>query len=281
MRIKNHYYCLIAGLPELIPDQTKLRFSPGEFREYLFEELKGADLELVITLYLPHDHSNLLSLLQKNNDPFNPLGNYSSEFLEEAIKEPEKLPEYMQRFVLAFKNESPLFENLSWENQLTQEYYFYAMKLKNKFLSQWFEFEWKLKNVMTGLITRKFDRPLDGELIGDDALTKTIKKSHARDFGIGNEFPEVEILIGIFEKTDLIECEKEIDMLKWKHIDQLNTFNYFTIEVILGYVLKTEMVDRWLQLDEETGREMYKKLLDDLKNSFKFPKEFSINGRKG
>ena len=281
MRVKNHYYCLIAGLPELIPDQTKLRFSPGEFKEYLFEELKKPDLELVKILYLPHDHHNLLNILQKNDKPFDTLGNYSSEFWEEAVKEPEKLPAYMERFIHAFKNESPLHEKLSWENQLTWEYYLYAAGIKNDFLSQWFDFEWKLNNVMTALMARKHERPVEGELVGEDMLTKTIRKSHARDFGIANEFPEVETLISIFEKTDLIEREKEIDLLKWKHIDQLNTFNYFTIEVILGHVLKTEMVDRWLQLDEETGREMFKKLLDDLKNSFKFPKEFNINGRKG
>ena len=281
MRVKNHYYCLIAGLPELIPDQTKLRFSPGEFREYLFEELKGTDLELVKTLYLPHDHKNLLVLLQKKDEPFDTLGNYSSEFLEEALKEPEKLPEYLEKFIHAFRDESPLHEKLSWENQLTCEYYHHLTGLENKFLSEYFEFDWNLKNVMTGLVTRKHDRPLEGELIGEHALTKAISKSHARDFGIANDFPEVESLISIFEKTDLLEREKEIDLLKWKHIDQLNTFNYFTIEVILGHVLKTEMVDRWLQLDEETGRKMFNQLLDDLNNSFKFPKEFNINGRKG
>ncbi len=281
MRIKNHYYCLIAGLPELIPDQTKLKFSLGEFKEYLFEELKNPDLELVKTLYLPHDHRNLLNILQKKNKAFDPNGNYSIEFLEEAIKEPEKLPAYMERFVHAFKDDTPLHEKLSWENQLTWEYYRYATGIKNDFLSHWFEFEWKLKNVMTALMARKHERPVEGELLGEDMLTKTIRKSHARDFGIANEFPEIETLISIFEKTNLIEREKEIDLIKWKHIDQLSTFNYFTIEVILGHVIKTEMVDRWLQLDEETGREMFKQLLNNLKSSFKFPKEFNINGRKG
>jgi len=280
MRLKNHYYCIIAGLPELIPDQTKLRFSPGEFKEYLLEALKESDIKLVKTLYLQHDHRNLLNLLQKKDEAFDPLGNYSNEFLKEAIKEPEKLPAYLERFIQAFKNESPLHEKLSWENQLTWEYYRYVTDIRNNFLPEYFGFEWNLKNVMTGLMTRKNNRPVEGELIGEDMIAHSIRKSHARDFGIANEFPEVEILISISEKTDLLEREKEIDLLKWKHIDQLNTFNYFTIEVIMGHVLKIEMVDRWLQLDEETGRKMFKMLLDDLNNSFKFPKEFNINGRK-
>ena len=258
MRAQNQYYCIIAGLPELIPDQTKLHFSPEEFKEYLFEEIKESDLELLKTLYLPHDHQNLLNFLHKKDVPFDPLGNYSREFLEEAIKEPEKLPAYLEHFIHAFKNESALHEKLSWENQLTWEYYRYLKDLKNKFLSEFFSFEWNLKNVMTGLMARKNDRPVEGELIGDDMITNSIRKSHARDFGIANEFPEVENLINISEKTSLLEREKEIDLLKWKHIDQLNTFNYFTIEVILGHVLKTEMVDRWLQLDEETGRKCSK-----------------------
>ncbi|MCF8302056.1 MAG: DUF2764 domain-containing protein [Bacteroidales bacterium] len=280
MRIIKHYYSLVAGLPELILEQNKLQFSPGEFKEYLHEEIDGKDLELVKVLYLPHDNFNLLNLLQKSEEPFNDMGNYSHDLLEEEKKEPSQLPQYMQKFIINYLNETTLDENMSWENQLTGLFYDYITSLKNDFLDKWFEFERNVKNVMAGLMARKYDHPLEGELIGHEAITESIRKSHARDFGLANDFPEVEKLLHIFDKENLLEREKDIDQLKWQYIDELNTFNYFTIEVILGYVIKLNMVNRWMQLDEETGREMFNKLLEELRNSFEFQKEFDINGRK-
>lgn len=280
MRIKKHYYCLVAGLPELIPEQNKLQFAPGEFKNYLHEEINGNDLDLIRALYLPYDNFNLLNILQKRDEPIDVMGNFGPDELEEEIKEPGRLPAYVQKFILSFKSETPFYEDMSWENQLTALYYDYATSFNNDFLNRWFEFERTTKNVMTGLMARKYEYPLEGELIGKDSITASIRKSHARDFGLTNDFPGIEKLLHVFDKENLLEREKDIDQLKWQYLDDLNTFNYFSIEVILGYVIRLDMVNRWMQLDEETGREMFNKLLEELRNSFEFQKEFDINGRK-
>lgn len=280
IRMPKHYYCLVAGLPELILEQEKIRFSPEDFRDQLLEEIHATDLEYVHVLYLPHDHNNLLNLLRKENKPFDALGNYSLEFLEDEIKEPGKLPTYLQKFIVNFKEDTPVYEDMSWENQLTSLYYDHATSLKNHFLVQWFHFDRNVNNVMAGLMARKYDHPLKGELIGHDLITESIRKSHARDFGLANDFPEIEDLLQIFDNENIQEREKNIDMLKWQHLDDLNTFNYFTIEKILGYVIKLNMVDRWMRLDEETGQIIFNKLITELKNSFELLKEFKINGRK-
>jgi hypothetical protein len=33
--------------------------------------------------------------------------------------------------------------------------------------------------------------------------------------------------------------------LTWDEIDRLNLFNYFSIEVVLGYTLKLLIIERW------------------------------------
>ena len=39
--------------------------------------------------------------------------------------------------------------------------------------------------------------------------------------------------------------------------------------VALGYVAKLKIVDRWLSLDEETGRELFRRLVSEVKGTFR------------
>ena len=55
----------------------------------------------------------------------------------------------------------------------------------------------------------------------------------------------------------------------WEKIGNLTTFNYFDIDAILGFITKLNIVARWYKLDEQTGREMFKKLVDEVRGTFK------------
>ena len=41
------------------------------------------------------------------------------------------------------------------------------------------------------------------------------------------------------------------------------------MEAILAFVAKLKIVDRWLTLDEEQGKEMFKRLVDEVRGTFK------------
>ena len=74
----------------------------------------------------------------------------------------------------------------------------------------------------------------------------------------------------------LPEREKAIDRIKWNYIDELNTFNYFTVEVVLGYLLKWILLNRWTRMDAERGRQGIETLVEALENSLEFPKKFTL-----
>ena len=78
----------------------------------------------------------------------------------------------------------------------------------------------------------------------------------------------------------MIKRERAIDQIRWDYLDELNTFNYFTVEVILAQVIKLRMILRWIRLDEPTGRELFRKFIDNLNNSYTFDKEFDIKKKK-
>ncbi len=271
-----YYYYLVAGLPDIILEQSKLAVSLEDFKQELQVHLHPDDYQLLEKLFLPADNQNVLNMLLKNGKEFITSGRYTFDELEDEIKEPKTLPDYLITFILHFKSSQPVYAEMSWEDQLTTLYYEHTSKASNDFLRSWFEFERDVKNILTGLTARRHKIPVENLLIGDNLVTQGIRRSHARDFGLGAGFAFVDKLIQVSENSNLLEREKAIDQLRWAYIDELNTFNYFTVEFILGFVLKLGMVERWMKLDKKSGEEMFLRLLKDLENSYEFTKEFSV-----
>ena len=274
--MKRNYYYLVAGLQDITLDIHKLQFDQLAFREELRTELHPDDYKLVENLFLPFDNINLLNLLEKNDKPFNEKGNFSKERLEDNIKEPADLPKYMMQFITAFKNKEPVFEEMKPEDELNTLFYDYILeKEKNPFLHDWFQLELNIKNIMIALNARKYKVPYENKIIGTGETSEMIRKSHARDFGLGGELDYMEELSAIAKKDDVKEREQAIDELKWKYLDEEIFFHYFTIEKILAFTIKLGMIERWLGIDKEHSNEMFKKLLKELQESYELPEKFT------
>jgi hypothetical protein len=277
---KRNYYYLVAGLPDIVLDQKKLPFTLTELKLELQYHLHPKDYQLVEYLFLPYDNINLLNILLKNDAAFNPLGNFSESFLTEEIKEPENLPGYMVKFLEAYREEIPLHPNLSLENQLTWLYFDFMLEQKNEFLRELFGTIRNINNIFAIYNARKFGLNIENQMIGDYELTEAARKTTSKDFGLANEIEPIDEIIGIYENNDILEQEISIDLLKWRHMNNLNTFNYFTIEYILAYVLEFMMVERWSSLDTEQSKITFKKMLTELEDSIQFSKDFNINEKR-
>jgi hypothetical protein len=278
--LKRNYYYLVAGFPDIVLDQKKIPFSIAELKQELKYHLHPDDYRLVEYLFLEYDNINFLNLLQKKEAEFIPLGNYDENFFIDEIKEPEEMPDYMKKFLEAWQEENPVHPKLSPENQLTWLYYDFMISQKNEFLKEWFTSLRDVKNIFAVYNSRKFGFNIENQMIGDYELTEAAKRTAAKDFGMANELPYIDQIIGIHENPDIVEQELSFDLLKWNYLDKLNTFNYFTIEQILAFVIKFIMVERWSKLDAEPSKEFFKKMLNDLENSFQFSKDFNINEKR-
>ena len=277
MNTKREYHYLVAGLPDIVIGQSKVALKVADFKAELRHFLHPEDFDLVEMLFLRFDNQNLLNLLQKTDAPWDAMGKFSPEQLEQGMDDAAiGLPEYLKVFHAAFKDDTPLVTGMSWENQLTQLYYDHVIDHTDDFLKAWFTFERDLKNILAAISARRHDLPLEGQLIGKNEVTEAVRKSHARDFGLANEHPYLEKLLKIEEQTDILDRERTITQLKWSQIDDLNTFNYFTIDKILGFLLKLISFERWANLDPETGKEIFRKKIAALEHSFDFSKEFEI-----
>jgi len=278
--LKRNYYCLVAGLPDIIIDGNKPGETSHEFKNELAEQLHTSDYKLAELLYLNYDNNNLLNLLLKQENKFITLGNYTEEYLEEQIKEPTNIVDYMKQMIFNIKTEISGNSNLSSENELQSLYYEYALQVKNDFLEQWFKFDRDIKNILTAVNCHKYGYDIEKQLIPvkdkNEVYEILIKSSPKADL-LADEVPYIERILQIAEsEMDISEKEKALDNIKWQFLDEHTFFNYFTIEKILSFVIKLNIVERWIELDNETGKALFTRLINDIKISYKFSEEFSV-----
>jgi len=281
--IQRNYYCLVAGLPDVIPDDKKLHYSSAELRDYLQEELHPDDYRLVELFYLPWDHENLLNLLFETEFEWDDRGNYSRELLEQMadkkqyeLLDTSDFPPYFVEFIETYHNDEEEFPKAQCIRFLTEGWFKWLRASGNDFLRKFADYKQNMSNIMMALNGRKHDIPYEEAIIGDDEVTQALRKSRSRDFGLSTEIDDIENLIQIFETENILDRELKIDNHLWKFLDEITFFNYFTTEKVLAFVQKIFIVERWFELDKEKGQQIFNQLLEELQSNFEFPEEFAI-----
>lgn len=270
------YYCLIAGLPNIALDDSKLTYSISQFRQELDGILTKADKKLIDLFFLKFDNKNLIAhAKQPDRDP-DPRGRITyDEFdaLYKALKEEEKppkndrIPPYFKEFFKLYL-EAQGKENkqeIPWEDRLAALYYAYAMKNANKFVSDWFCLNLNINNMLTVITCRKYGFDKAGYIVGDNEVAQALRTSNARDFGLGDTVDYLPDLWRIAEETDLMVREKKVDLLKWEWLEEHTFFKPFDIESVFAYLLKLEMIERWVMLDKATGEKTFREIVGAMK----------------
>ena len=276
-----NYYCLVTGLPELSLEDGKLSYTVANFKTEIYPELSKADKKLVDLFYLKFDNRNLLTLLKdKEASVDTSLGNYSADELlsviasiKEETAPDKKFPAYFYEFAELYLN-TPDEERWGLEDKLHGFYYNHAMKSGNPFVSAWFELNLDVNNILAAMAARKYKMDVAKVPVGENLVAEALRSSNARDFGLADDLEYFEQLVRINDTVDLVEREKKIDLLKWNWMEDNTFFNYFTIEKIFVFLMKLEMIERWVSLDKEKGNELFRQLIDQLKDEVQIPQEF-------
>ncbi len=279
---RKFYHYFIAGLPDVFLDDTEIQFAMVDFKQELKDHLTPEDYKLAELLFLPYDNAEFLKFMEEDYENLNDLGTFTTQDFEVEFSDEKQgiLPSYMYKFVELYRDEELSKDiNKSWENVLTEMYFEYVLQTKNNFLKEWFEFNQNLNNILIGHNCRKYNLEVENQLIGANDVTNAILNSNAKDFGLEGELPYIAEINLLADNENLLAREKGLDQLKWNKVEEITLFDYFTIEVVLAYTIKLDIAYRWLELDEETGRQMLKDIINDLKSGFEFPKEFAINGK--
>ena len=277
-----NYYCYIAGLPDIQIDNQKSIPAQEEILDELKQILSKDDMALLDLLRLKYDNDNLLKFLANRDAELNPLGNLTSQDWTELIElidnsdernpvRDARLLKYMLDFYTTIRNEQSEEKIDFAEDFLAALYYKYGMQCKNKFVANWFEFNLNINNILTALTCRKYGWDIKSAIVGDNVVAETIRNSvSARDFNLKAEIDYFDALVSISETANLLDREHRIDALKWNWLEENTFFSSFSIEKVLSFWLRCELMHRWDNLSMEEGAEIFRQMINDLKKDVKF-----------
>ena len=144
-----------------------------------------------------------------------------------------------------------LREGFSAEN-LNKDFYLRALSHRDRFLREYFRFDLNVRNAKVEYLNRELGRAAGTDIFLTDE----------------NGFEEEARLGDVLGSGDILSREKGIDDLMWEKIESLTTFDYFDIDAILGFIAKLNIAMRWNRLDPETGREMFSRIVKEVRGSF-------------
>ncbi len=274
------YYYLVAGLPDISLEDGKLSYTVDSFKSEIYPDLSDKDKNIIDLFYLKFDNDNLLHLLNDKEYVVKRTGTFSADellSLIDTIKDGDipdrKYPSYFSKFISEYLALAPE-DAYRASDMLTSDYYSYAMRTRNSFASAWFEFNLNLNNIQSAISARKYKIDVASTIVGDTDVCEMLRTSNARDFGLGDTLPYLENIQRISEIDDLLEREKKVDLLKWKWLEDESFFNYFTVERLFVFLLQLEMIERWITLDKDKGNELFRALIQSLKDDVQIPEEF-------
>jgi len=273
-----NYYFLVASLPEIDFDEPGECPTFPEFAQGVKEHLSPADILLFEKVQLTIDVVNLAVLMEERDTPFTEGGLYDKMTLLEGLHSVDLFPPYIQKVIEAWRSDSSIFHNITWEDQLNWLFYEAMEKVKNGFLQKWFSFNLTLNNLLAVMSCSEFNIPIERRMterientcaqavITRNEAAEAIVKSSSPDFSLSPIFPLASQILSL-DRDDLENFERTVDGMRWEWLDEETRLNYFDIDFILSYGLKLRILDRWKKLTPLAGKERLQSLLQSLESA--------------
>ena len=137
------------------------------------------------------------------------------------------------------------------EDSLGGEFYEKAAKSKNRFIREYFDFDARLRNLKVNYLAKRLGKK------GEDYMVELPEA----DFEEGKQIQE------ILTDADFVDREQRMDELKWEKASDIARMDYFNMNAILAFLVKAKTVQRWAELDANKGKEMFKKLVTEIRGT--------------
>ena len=141
-------------------------------------------------------------------------------------------------------------------DSLDAEFYRKALANRDRFIAGYFSYDLDVRNCRVAYLNKALGRPE-----GQDIMV--LDEDEPR------EFEDLEKVNAVLQGSDILGRERGLDDILWERIDSLTLMEVFTLDQILGFVAKLQIVARWLRLDPQSGRELFRKLVEEIRNNKK------------
>lgn len=148
----------------------------------------------------------------------------------------------------------------SKEENLNPHFYRAALQCKNPFIRAYFALDLEIRNRKVDFIQQK-----ENTRAADSGQYKILPENY-----IPLEFTpeEADQLKKVFGTENILEKEQLLDKFKWDFLSAFNPYGIFNMNLILAFLAKGKLIDRWNKLDKKTGQEMFKRLVDEVRGTF-------------
>lgn len=269
-----NYYYLVAGLPNIGIADTAVPLTPDEVAEQILDGVGRKDRRLLALYLHRHDNANLLTVIHEGKTTaWEPGGLYTRDELcgfAKAIADDAEAecaaPRYMRQFLRGhFHPADDAADGLFADSRLADAYYKEAMACGNATIAAWFEEEMNLGNLLTAANCRRLGIDVAPYIIGTGEVAHALRTSTAPDWGLTGEVADMEEILAIAADTDALAKERRLDDLRWRRTEEAVTFRYFSVEQLFAYIVKIDIIRRWLLIDAEAGEAKLRAIIAQLK----------------
>ncbi|MBN4066895.1 DUF2764 family protein [Simkania negevensis] len=253
-----YYYFLASLLPQLeMGHPPALHYS--DLLPLLRENLTERDFSLVEVMRRLTDLDNIRALwLERGVDP---RGNFTGVELEEALNDGEGLPDYVYTFMRQYDK---LVERLRRYSKLYVAYFREEGEEACGFLARYLRFEREWRLVFVGFRAKKAGRDLAVELQDEDPYDPLVAQLMAQKDGKVFDPPYgYELLRPLFEEhmDAPLLLHKALCEYRFGYIEKMKERELFSVDVVLGYFAQLSLVERWIELDSDEGKQVVNRIV--------------------
>ena len=185
---------------------------------------------------------------------------------EELHFDPKTYPSYLVDFMYEYRHDQEIDRPAEhfYEDILDNYYFRYVMERGDKFVRTWVRFDRSIRLVLAAITIKRHDLDARRLIVGDSDLVRLLRSGNWHDITFLEEGEVVQQVLQISEEQDLSVREHRIDQLKWDYLDSLTFADTFSIDTMLAYLLKLQMLSRWSSLDAEMGKSRFREIMDQL-----------------
>ena len=72
----------------------------------------------------------------------------------------------------------------------------------------------------------------------------------------------------IFENKNILEREREMDMLYWNKIGDIVIYDVLSFNIILAFLAKANIIARWNRLDPASGEKLFRQFVNEVNETY-------------
>lgn len=139
-----------------------------------------------------------------------------------------------------------------------------VQQLENPLVQEVVTFYMELRTVVAALRRRKLDdKPLAGEFWGYGRWVAHIQRYWTEPaFRLQGVYPWILEADRLLRANDAVALERLLIHVVWDKLGRLTEEHYFDFEALLVYVLRWDMIERWVGYEGEAAVKRFAKLVD-------------------